>query len=747
MNSKSFTEKVKQFAREEGADLIGIAPVSRYKGAPELLKPQAHMPEAQSVVVMAVHHTDASVEWGAEPNSNYPAAFQIGMIPKLDKLSFRVARFIEKAGHATIPFAATYYWHHRHHPKVPYDHAASFSHMNAFVAAGLGEYGWHGMVMSPEYGPRQRIVSVITSAFLEPDPLYMGEALCDRCGLCEKACWGANYKESHLLSPSTIKFKIEDKEIEYANINRWRCFWGEQCHLDMNYLSKQKELDEHGIFKAIDEGVERIVEGAAGYMCSSFKYCMAKPIRTFNKKLSPGPQRKKNPPDVSKEKLIDNIKSLAVRAGVNQLSIMPLEQFKDSKKDLFEGFRTEQFFDEFEWVISINRRHKFELEKELPIYNENKRNAGPINMASAMSGAMDIANFLDDNGGYSMVMWGTSHIQEKAAELSGWCKNKLTPAICMSIVCKGNLEELNCDFPLKYSGSTPDTIVDTVLEKNPDIDTVNAVSLDEMEFPAAKALRESLPEGKSLIAIGVELPERVVDLAGRQKADCGMAYQHVNMAALKEAYWCAQDICNVLDKQGYYSLPLVNLDPCSKGRLAPYTADLPDMRAQSPFIAATGAGYLGKSGLVINEKYGTRLRFAFVVTSADIRSLREEIPQKCPANCTKCLDSCSMNALSSSELEKVKVNALNEYSIFKRDEHRCRWARVCGLNKEEGGELTGWKIPDDIKYPGELSEEAMDEFLKENKDPIIVKCYQNPNHSPTQVERCLQVCPMNNDCH
>jgi len=161
LTPQELTVAVKQMARALGADLVGIASTSRYGGAPPKVRPQAHLPEAKAVIVMAIHHLDASVDFGAEPNSNFPGGFQIGMIPKLDTIAFRVARGVEALGYATVPIACTTFWHHRQAQGVPFDHAASFSHINAFTAAGLGEYGWHGMAMSPQYGPRQRIISAL----------------------------------------------------------------------------------------------------------------------------------------------------------------------------------------------------------------------------------------------------------------------------------------------------------------------------------------------------------------------------------------------------------------------------------------------------------------------------------------------------------------------------------------------------------------------------------------------------------
>src|SRR5574344_1120236 len=103
LNAKIIKEK----ARELGADLVGIAPVSRWKDAPAMLRPTAHLPEAKSVIALSIHHPDASVEWGGLPTSNFSGPFQLGMIPKLDTISWRLAKFLEAKGYAAIPMPCT----------------------------------------------------------------------------------------------------------------------------------------------------------------------------------------------------------------------------------------------------------------------------------------------------------------------------------------------------------------------------------------------------------------------------------------------------------------------------------------------------------------------------------------------------------------------------------------------------------------------------------------------------------------
>jgi len=60
--------------------------------------------------------------------------------------------------------------------------------------SGLGHIGRHGMLITPEFGPRQRISAIFTSIqnlpeTSENDHSWMKE-FCDKCGMCIKSCPG-----------------------------------------------------------------------------------------------------------------------------------------------------------------------------------------------------------------------------------------------------------------------------------------------------------------------------------------------------------------------------------------------------------------------------------------------------------------------------------------------------------------------------------------------------------------------------
>ena len=56
------TLKVKEYAYQLGADLVGISNIQRHHGAPLRMSPQGLLPTAKSVIVCAIHHPDAVME-------------------------------------------------------------------------------------------------------------------------------------------------------------------------------------------------------------------------------------------------------------------------------------------------------------------------------------------------------------------------------------------------------------------------------------------------------------------------------------------------------------------------------------------------------------------------------------------------------------------------------------------------------------------------------------------------------------
>jgi NAD-dependent dihydropyrimidine dehydrogenase PreA subunit len=92
----------------------------------------------------------------------------------------------------------------------------------AGVICGLGEIGWSKMLLTPEFGPLQRVAFIFTDAVLEPDPIYDGPALCRKCMACVRECPG--HCIPSITDNDTCSATIEGHTYTWANIDMWRCF-------------------------------------------------------------------------------------------------------------------------------------------------------------------------------------------------------------------------------------------------------------------------------------------------------------------------------------------------------------------------------------------------------------------------------------------------------------------------------------------------------------------------------------------
>lgn len=221
------TEDLKNLARTEGADLVGVASVDRFQEAPTMTHPNGILPDAKTVVVIGIKYPDAAIDrWGQPPAESmffYQNVQSFMSSTVMPLIQFRIYRFLEKAGYLALPVAPSGFFRYRDYKDIKGGFIADFSHRHAAVAAGLGEFGEQGLLLSPQFGVRQRLCSIITNAPLEADPLYGGNPFCDQCQACINVCpVGAFHKtEQHSVH-------IGDKACTYAKVDKWRCAWVEQ---------------------------------------------------------------------------------------------------------------------------------------------------------------------------------------------------------------------------------------------------------------------------------------------------------------------------------------------------------------------------------------------------------------------------------------------------------------------------------------------------------------------------------------
>jgi epoxyqueuosine reductase len=176
-------EEIKDVALKMGADLVGVASLDRFTGAPLGFNPADIMPEAQAVVVIAKKMPNQLVYGNL--SSVYTNIIQV-LHRRLDDIACDLANFLENKGGRAMPIPADdpyVYWDEKNSHGM-----GDLSHKHAAQAAGLGILGKNSLLITPKYGNRVNLVSVITDLNLDPDPLIKDELCLQKCRLCLDVC-------------------------------------------------------------------------------------------------------------------------------------------------------------------------------------------------------------------------------------------------------------------------------------------------------------------------------------------------------------------------------------------------------------------------------------------------------------------------------------------------------------------------------------------------------------------------------
>ena len=226
----TLTQSVLSNLLQWGADLVGIAPVERFRNAPNGHHPSEFMPSCKSAISISMHiHQGAADVWGDydQPNkTNTPYLFYGYGLTNLElaRMANRIAKVLEYWGYKSLCFLPTWITSmakYMDETKTTRKLKAEISHRHAAVAAGLGTLGLNGLLLTPEFGPMQRLVTVLTSAELEPTPLYDGPELCrpDLSGMkCVRLCPAQAFSEKERQS-----CVIGDRTLTYSTHDNIRC--------------------------------------------------------------------------------------------------------------------------------------------------------------------------------------------------------------------------------------------------------------------------------------------------------------------------------------------------------------------------------------------------------------------------------------------------------------------------------------------------------------------------------------------
>ena len=223
MNTCNFKQAVEAAAKKIGIDLIGFASKERFAGVDAQHNPFSIFPEGKTVIMVGKRICRGALR-GVEEGTNFGdyALFGKNWLEDefLSLACYDLVRFLEDNGWEACPIfpnpselgpQGVSVAEGRPEPNVypDFDYAA--------VACGLGEIGLNGLLLTPQFGSRQRFHMIITDVEIEETPLFEGH-ICDACGKCAEICpLGA-------IDPQkTVEVKICGKTMQVASIDYSVC--------------------------------------------------------------------------------------------------------------------------------------------------------------------------------------------------------------------------------------------------------------------------------------------------------------------------------------------------------------------------------------------------------------------------------------------------------------------------------------------------------------------------------------------
>lgn len=195
----SLARDLRDYARDLHLDFIGFCPADALGAGPADTAPTRYLEDARSVISIGYKLNYASIQGLPTSRSAYMLEHDYAN-RHLDQASHLLTRFLGEHGFAAIGFDSGAGFYHEA-GKTPKRFAGDISHKHVAVACGLGLFGLNNLVLSPRWGPRIRLTTVITSTALEQnDVLQNNSCPAQECEACVKVCpvhaldrWQKNY--------------------------------------------------------------------------------------------------------------------------------------------------------------------------------------------------------------------------------------------------------------------------------------------------------------------------------------------------------------------------------------------------------------------------------------------------------------------------------------------------------------------------------------------------------------------------
>ncbi|MBT7163735.1 MAG: hypothetical protein HN904_13225 [Victivallales bacterium] len=754
------TAKAKSAAYDLGAHLVGVGNIERWENCPPLMSPAGIMPEAKSVLVCALHHTDGMIEMGGEYNAHEQGSYSYQMLMNyhLNTISYTMAKWLEDHGWRAVPITASNIWRYREYKDLEATFAPDMSHIYAGVAAGLTELGWNGLSMSPEYGPRNRFVSIITDAPLVPTPLLPGNTLCDRCDMCVKHCPTMAFEKE---VKGEVALEIEGNQYTRCDKNLWRCAWAEHFGLSID-ADIPEEVNEDSILTSVAE-----IGLRGGTMGSCLKYCLPKDKRTWDKDYSSAPIRKKDVVPTSPkperrvqmqmvaEMLADGADRVVVKsraeleaAGVEVGALLP-----DARSFILIGTRypatqeKETTDRQVNWgftaVYGVNKRafyasHMLEkLGYSAAPYPMGGLSQDPGKTALAKIKELSVPLLGDDWEGYAGFVLTSAELEtEEHTATYAPLQSTVDPTAAVHFIA----EELGADMVGISSVRRLTKIADQIRPLFEGDMILNARETGQRWLTSSAEVtqterevhvpEEHLTGAKSVIVLGFRIPQQSVEAMGRGPAEAIGPYAFAQHESHRQLDNIGLRMMKIMAGWGWKSTATYDL--CGTGSWAANPrGPQPNLFCNRFAAVCAGMGTLTKGGFVNTDDFGPNVRFLAIVVDTDLEQdefgdlngLRSECK-----GCERCIKGCTVSAFQ--DTADLNIGGMT-LAFSPVEQVRCDWALRYGLIPEEGVALTGSKS--NAPIPDTVTADALADGMTKQDHILKIR--------PCVAEMCMMACP------
>ena len=168
---------LKRFCLEQGADLFGVADISRIKD--EFQIPAQILEKFDRALCLGIRlSSDILEEIKDYPTRLYFHHYRT-VNTLLDQVALKVCNYLQKKGYSALPIPASQILDWR-------NLKAHLSHKKLGVLAGLGWIGRNNLLVNRVLGSQFRLVSILTNMPLKSDKPQNED--CRDCRICINAC-------------------------------------------------------------------------------------------------------------------------------------------------------------------------------------------------------------------------------------------------------------------------------------------------------------------------------------------------------------------------------------------------------------------------------------------------------------------------------------------------------------------------------------------------------------------------------